>query len=137
MKFYGFRSSRWDHELISNQVDEIKEHVEIIFNYIKDFIDNKGNGITIEDDNSPFVFCNLELYGNEMTGAGPQTFYIKPMIVLRLLPTPEDHSDYVNQRRLFDNEISPLFEQYVIKTYLNYDDKLPDERLQFGDMIEI
>ena len=137
MNFYGFRHSKLDHELVADQVEEIKEHVEVIFNYIKDFIDNKGDGITIEDDNSPFVFCKLELYGTGMTGADPGTFHIKPTMVIRLLPLPDGHGDYVNQRRFFNNEVSPLFDQYAIKAFLNHDDKLPGETLRFGDLIEI
>jgi hypothetical protein len=130
MKFYGHDSWNWNKEDMKNQLEHIKEHVEIVYQQLKEYFDQTQER-TIENDNSNYVFC--------MVKYDDQKLLMTPLIHLRIHSTDSiiRGRNTLENREFFKNFVKPSFDKFAIDTIFNVGNHLPGLSLLTAGLVQI
>lgn len=125
--------------------ESVKEHVEVIYPYIKNYLDDNDPYFTIPDENNDHVYC--EINRNIIWGTSTRDNYFK--IYTNLIIKDEDdlkdkifplklydHTghdyDQETMKKLFEVNIKKLFEQYSIPVSYNFNEPIDQYQQKYN-----
>lgn len=113
MKFIGFdRHGAFDHRL--DEIEDIKQHIEVVYQYVKGYVEQEQSEYELPDIDSDEVTCTLSL--NIYKGQdGP--FNIKlffPLISEDLKDSKLNFRMYLARQHFFENELASMFKEFDI-----------------------
>ena len=115
MKFLATRKFIENRERFDNQeIESLKEHVEIVYQHIKEYLDNSDEDFTILEENAENAEDVYGLFWFDDTSVQPlihSKIYTNP--VSKVDSAIIDHDEYVQD--IFHDVLEDLFWQYSIE----------------------
>jgi hypothetical protein len=108
-----------------DEVDSLKEHIEIIYSYVKDFLDENDPNFTIPGEDDDYVYCliNTDPLNKNGTNHTVYTNLIikdEDAIIDKIFPLKLREPSTKNT--LFQHNVVKFFKQYSINiSYNNYE----------------
>ena len=125
MKFIGYdKNGAFDHRL--DEIEVIKQHVEVVYQYVKDHIEQEHFKYILPDIDSDVVTCTLAISVYE----GPNG----PFIVKLYFPLRGDEKgklnlrNYFDERHFFEGELTNMFKEFNID--ISYPNKVHYEEIR-------
>lgn len=122
------------------ELNHLKEHIEVVYAQVKEYLDDSDEEFTILDESSPFVKTIFYPTIEDVVDTTSEYEGIEPEINTVVISKTDNKDDWQSRENLvfFDKVVSPLFRQFdILNIFSAHDSPTTDNFIQYHDYKEI